>query len=35
VSRVIAQEEPQTISPAVTHGLAVLDRLGVLHCKEK
>jgi beta-lactamase class D len=33
VSRVIAPEEPQTSSPAVTHGLAVLDRLGVLRCE--
>jgi beta-lactamase class D len=33
VSRVIADEEPQVISPAVTHGLAALDRTGVLRCE--
>jgi beta-lactamase class D len=33
VSRVLADGEPQTISPAVIHGLAALDRLGVLRCE--
>ncbi|MCA9710778.1 MAG: class D beta-lactamase, partial [Myxococcales bacterium] len=33
VSRVIADEPPQTISPAVTHGLAALDEAGVLRCE--
>lgn len=33
VSRVIAPGEPQTISPAVIHGLAALDRTGVLRCE--
>lgn len=33
VSRVIADEEPQSDSPAVAHGLAALDRLGVLRCE--
>lgn len=34
VSRVIAPGEPQVISPAVTHGLAALDRTGVLRCED-
>ena len=34
VSRVIAPGEPQVISPAVIHGLAALDRTGVLRCEE-
>jgi len=33
VSRVIAQGRPRSISPAVTHGLAALGRLGVLRCE--
>lgn len=33
VSRVIAPEEPQAGSPAVMHGLAALDRTGVLRCE--
>jgi beta-lactamase class D len=33
VSRVIAPGEPDVISPAVEHGLAALDRTGVLRCK--
>lgn len=33
VSRVIADEEPQTRSPALAHGLVALDRLGVLRCQ--
>jgi beta-lactamase class D len=33
VSRVIAAGEPQVISPAVIHGLAALDRAGVLRCE--
>ncbi len=32
VSRVIDDGPPQRESPAVTHGLAALDRLGVLRC---
>jgi beta-lactamase class D len=34
VSRMIAPGEPQVISPAVIHGLAALDRSGVLRCEE-
>jgi beta-lactamase class D len=33
VSRVIADEPPGSISPAVEHGLDALDRLGVLRCE--
>ncbi len=33
VSRVIAPGRPRSKSPAVTHGLAALDRLGVLRCE--
>ena len=33
VSRVLAPGEPQVISPAVIHGLAALDRTGVLRCE--
>jgi beta-lactamase class D len=33
VSRVIAPGEPQVSSPAVIHGLAALDRTGVLRCE--
>jgi len=33
VSRVITPGEPGTISPAVIHGLAALDRTGVLRCE--
>lgn len=33
VSRVIAPGEPDVISPAVQHGLAALDRTGVLRCE--
>jgi beta-lactamase class D len=33
VSRVIGPGEPQVISPAVSHGLAALDRTGVLRCE--
>jgi beta-lactamase class D len=33
VSRVIASGEPDVISPAVTHGMAALDRTGVLRCE--
>ena len=33
VSRVIAPGEPDVISPAVMHGLAALDRTGVLRCE--
>lgn len=33
VSRVIAPGEPSAISPAVEHGLAALDRAGVLRCE--
>ncbi len=34
VSRVIAEEPPNRVSPAVTHGLQALDELGVLRCAE-
>ncbi len=34
VSRVIADGRPSLVSPAVTHGLAALDRLGVLRCSD-
>jgi beta-lactamase class D len=33
VSRVLAPGEPDVISPAVEHGLAALDRTGVLRCE--
>lgn len=33
VSRVVAAAKPQVESPAVTHGLAALDQLGVLRCE--
>jgi beta-lactamase class D len=33
VSRVLAPGEPDVISPAVLHGLAALDRTGVLRCE--
>lgn len=33
VSRVIADEPPATLSPAVVHGLAALDDSGILRCE--